>query len=81
MDFIHIASIIFNLLALGIGYLIKGTFDSMKERLDKLEKAKAEQDKDITDIRIHYLHKDDFSEFKQDLWSRLDDIKESVKHG
>lgn len=34
----------------------------------------------LADTRETYVRKDDFSEFKEELWKRLEDLKETVTH-
>jgi hypothetical protein len=69
------------LLLLGVvGYLGRTAVESMKEQVKALQQTQVDQAKDIVDVKVHYLLKDDFSEFKDELWRKLDDLKEIVKH-
>lgn len=61
-----------NLVLWGIGglvtlltYFVKGTMDMQKDH-----------EKQLNDLHNKYLKKDDFRDFKEELWSRLDDIKQ-----
>lgn len=80
MDNIHYVSIALNLIVLLIGYLMRTTIEANKQRVDSLESAVKEQGKDIVEVKVHYLQKDDFSEFKNELWRKLDDLKATVGH-
>lgn len=81
MDNLHYVSWFLNGLLALLGWFMKTTLDSYKDRIIKLENRADNFDSGLTDVKVHYLHKDDFSEFKQELWAKLDDIKETVKHG
>lgn len=71
MDF-NIISWVFNgLMGLAV-YLLKGVYNDVKEQL------KNHQD-EINHIKDNYLKKDDFKEFKDELWRRLDKIDHSVE--
>jgi len=80
----HIYLTIFNLVGLGLlgvaGWFMKTAVDSFKDKINEIHAAQKEQAKDIVDVKVHYLLKDDFSEFKDELWRKLDDLKEIVKH-
>lgn len=78
MDTLHLISWALNGLLAIIVYLVKAAMEDVKTRIGEVEKSVKKQDSDITEVRIHYLHKDDFSEFKQELWAKLDDIKDTV---
>lgn len=51
-----------------LGFFLKGTIDRQKELEDSYN--------NLHDI---YVKKDDFREFKEELWKRLDDMKEEIK--
>jgi len=48
--------------------------------METIEKLHRELAKEVVDVKVHYLLKDDFSEFKDELWRKLDDLKEIVRH-
>jgi hypothetical protein len=80
MDNLHYISWALNGVLLLLGYLMRTTIEANKQRVDTLEKLINEQGKDIVEVKVHYLQKDDFSEFKNELWRKLDDLKTSVMH-
>lgn len=51
-----------------LGFFLKDTIDRQKELEDSYN--------NLHDI---YVKKDDFREFKEELWKRLDDMKEEIK--
>lgn len=51
-----------------LGFFLKGTIDRQKE----LENS-------YNNLHDIYVKKDDFREFKEELWKRLDDMKEEIK--
>lgn len=53
-------------------FFFKRTLDSYDEKVKKHEK-------EITDIKEKYLHKDDFKEFKQELRGMFEDIKADIR--
>jgi len=80
MDYVPIASWIINGLLAIVVYFLRNTIEDNKNRMTKLETKYEEIVKDITAVKVTYLPKDDFSEFKEELWRKLDDIKQIVKH-
>lgn len=58
---------------LGIGvWLMKTTIEDLKEQVkDNREK--------IDIVKDQYFKKDDFTEFKQELWNRLDRFEQGVR--
>ena len=59
---------------------MRTTIEANKQRVDTLESLVKDQGKDIVEVKVHYLQKDDFSEFKNELWRKLDDLKSIVGH-
>ena len=51
-----------------LGFFLKGTIERQKQLEDRYN--------NLHDI---YVKKDDFREFKEELWKRLDDMKEEIK--
>jgi hypothetical protein len=80
MDYLHLISWGLNVFLGVAGFFMKQTMDNNKDQLISIKVAMQKNTDDIVDIKVHYLHKDDFSEFKEELWHRLDDIKQSVAH-
>ena len=57
----------------GVGmYFMKIAHDATKERLTKTETQ-------IDSIRDHYFKKEDFREFKEELWVRLDRMENAFE--
>jgi len=80
MDNLHYISWALNGVLLLLGYLMRTTIEANKQRVDSLENTVKEQAKDIVEVKVHYLQKNDFSEFKDELWRKLDDLKSIVGH-
>jgi len=80
MDNLHYVSWALNGVLLLLGYLMRTTIEANKQRVDTLEQLVKDQGKDIVEVKVHYLQKDDFSEFKNELWRKLDDLKSIVGH-
>jgi hypothetical protein len=51
---------------------MKMAHDSTREDLKNLKQQ-------VDTVKEKYLHKDDFKDFKEELWARLDDVKTDVK--
>lgn len=61
-------SILINAL-LGIGmFFMKSNHETTKERMSKVEGH-------IDQIKEHYFKKEDFKDFKEELWTRLDKME------
>ncbi len=71
MDFNYISWII-NLLMMVAMYLLKTAHSDIKERLKV-------HDEEISHVKERYLKRDDFKDFKEELWRRLDKIDLSVE--
>lgn len=72
MTELGIAGLLLNLL-LGLAtYLLKGAYNGLKDDNKALWK-------EISFIRDKYYKKEDFSEFKRDLWDRLDRMEDDFK--
>lgn len=56
------------ILILAVGYFLKEAMDELKTHRDKL-----------SNLHETYVKKDDFKDFKEELWARLDDLKQQVK--
>ena len=80
MDYLHFISWVANGLLAIMFYLLRQTIEDGKARMTKLEQDLKDQAKEIVEVKVHYLQKDDFSEFKEELWRKLDDIKTIVGH-
>lgn len=67
-----IISLVFNAILGLAGFSMKSTVDDLKEiaRSNK---------QDIDHVKEKYFKKEDFTEFKQELWARLDRFEQDVK--
>lgn len=63
--------LVFGIMGLAIWFM-KRTIDSYDNRLQ-------EQQKELAEIRRDYLHRDDFKEFKSELWTMFNEIKQDIK--
>ena len=55
-----------------LGYLMKTTLTDLKTDNTRLWK-------EVTHIKDTYFKKEDFSEFKQELWKRFDRLEDDMK--
>lgn len=71
---IPVAVILFvlNVLTGVIMYFMKQTYDGLKQTIQVLQ---SKQDRFTED----YLKKEDFREFKEELWKRFDDLKVEIR--
>ena len=81
MDNLHYVSWALNAFLLLLGYLMRTTIEESKRRMTDLEVDVRDLTHSITDVKVNYLHKGDFSEFKQELWAKLDDLKDTLSAG
>jgi hypothetical protein len=51
-----------------LGYFLRGVMDIQKDHTDQLH-----------NLHEKYVKKDDFKEFKEELWAKLDDLKIQIK--
>lgn len=51
-----------------LGYFLKGSMDEIKDHRNQL-----------SSLHERYVKKDDFREFKDELWAKLDDLKNQIK--
>jgi len=80
MDNLHLISWVLNGVLAVLLYLMRTQLEDTKGRMETIEKLHRELAKEVVDVKVHYLLKDDFSEFKDELWRKLDDLKEIVRH-
>lgn len=71
MEWNVVSWVLNGLLGLGV-YLLKTAHNDIKDEL------KAHQ-KEIDSIKDNYLRKEDFKEFRDELWRKLDKIENSVE--
>lgn len=60
---------------------MKQQWDSHKEEVTEMKREVDDLKDDITDVKVNYLQKEDFSEFKNELWARLEEIKQQIRNG
>lgn len=60
-------------------FFMKQWIDEEKVQNASLMKKVEELDKQTTDVRLNYVHKTDFSEFKKDLWDRFDKLETKLE--
>lgn len=69
--FVNIALFLFNGV-LGIAmWLLKQSYSEVKEQLKQNSQA-------IDSVKDHYFKKEDFREFKEELWRRFDKLENKV---
>lgn len=66
-----IVSFIFNVLLGVVMFFMKQSNDTMKERVSKLET-------DVERIKDNTVKKEDFREFKEELWIRFDKMEMTI---
>ncbi len=63
-------------IVLGIAmYFMKQSHDNIKDQLVEQKKESKTLRDDISDIRDKYYKKEEFREFKEELWNRLDKME------
>lgn len=67
-------------IVLGIaGWLLKNEHNNTKEDIKEVKAANKELKTEVDGIKDRYYKKEDFLEFKKELWARLDRIEEVKK--
>lgn len=61
-------------LAVG-GWALKEYTDNQAQKVKHLEELFEALQNDLTAVRLDYLHKSDFKEFKDELWARFDKLE------
>ena len=56
----------------GFVWFLKRTVDSYEQRITRVET-------EVTTVKSNYLHKDDFKEFKLELKTMFNEIKEDIR--
>lgn len=70
--YLEVVSIVINILMGIIMFFMKISYDAVKDQLK-------EHKQDIDKIKDTYIKKEDFREFKEELFVRLDEIKLDVR--
>lgn len=60
-------------------YLLKRAVDQMDDALKEHKISHTALQLDVQNIKSEYLHKNDFREFKVELWAKLDELKTDMK--
>lgn len=69
----------FNLLSFVINGLLGAVMFFMKTIIDTQREDLKDIKAEIVDIKDKYLKKDDFKDFKEELWNRLDRFETDIK--
>jgi protein-tyrosine-phosphatase len=72
-------TIVFDLVLAVAAYGLKNMFTEQKEKLEKLYRQHEEHQKEMTHVRDTYFKKEDFTEFRKELWARLDRLEDDIK--
>jgi protein-tyrosine-phosphatase len=72
-------TIAFDLVLAIAAYGLKNMFSEQKEKLEKLYRQHEEHQKEMTYVRDTYFKKEDFTEFRKELWARLDRLEDDIK--
>lgn len=68
-----------NILLGGFMYLLKNAHVELKEKQQHLEARQDSAARDISKIREEYIKREDFKEFKEELWRKLDKLEFDLK--
>lgn len=79
MDNVQILQLIIDGLGILVMFFMSQWVSDLKSKNSSLQNQVNNADKEITNIRLHYVHKDDFSEFKKELWDRFDKLENLVR--
>ena len=78
MEAAYINWIITIAVALG-GGMLKMHVKRINEDLQAHKNEQKDLQKEINDVKINYVHKTDFNEFKNELWSRFDRLEDHIR--
>lgn len=79
MDNVQILLLTIDALGVLVMFFMTQWVNDLKSKNLALQTQISNADKEITNIRLHYVHKDDFSEFKKELWDRFDKLETLVR--
>lgn len=65
-------------LAVG-GWALKEYADNQGEKIKHLENIVHDMSIALTAVKLDYLHKSDFREFKEELWARFDKLEKYMR--
>lgn len=60
------------------GTLFKMQLNRVDKDLQEHKENHQELRDDLTDVKLHYVHKEDFLSYKQELWHRFDRLEERL---
>lgn len=75
MDYIHY---VIELIMAAFIYLARQNQRQRERRTDRIEKRLEELEKSNMTIQLEYLPKQDFSDFRKELWQRLDKLDDKI---
>ena len=76
-----IISIFFNVALAVAGWALKEHNDELKNSMKVLSERIRQQEIQVGAIKLDYLHKADFRDFKDELWARFDKLEKYLREG
>lgn len=70
---------IINALVIIAGYLLRLQVTEIKDEIKETKQTAAHAYDQLQDVKVNYLHRDDFKDFKLELRSMFEEIKTDVK--
>jgi hypothetical protein len=78
-------SVLLNWIVTGVialsGWALKNYAETQEHRIDELNKIVLSLSGQLTAVKLDYLHKSDFREFKDELWARFDKLEKYLREG
>ena len=62
-----------------VGWLLKRSISEVDAKHDKLDNRMDRLDGDLQNTKQNYMHKDDFKDFKLELRSMFEEIKQDIR--
>jgi hypothetical protein len=72
-------TLLFNLISLLATTVLGGFMWFLKRELDTNQQSIATLTKELNEVKVNYLHRDDFKDFKMELRSMFDEIKQDIR--
>lgn len=79
MDLATVTYIINGLLAVAL-YFLKSAHDDLKQSIEKTNTRSTALELELSNVKDKYFKKEDFTEFKKELWARLDRMEDDFKN-
>ena len=79
MSGLEIALLVINVLLVILGYLMKDKVDKLEGSINTAVSKAAMVADELNAVKLNYLHRDDFKDFKLELRSMFEEIKSDVK--